>query len=518
MGRNTVVSDDRTRRPLGARTAGNKRDDLIAESPASQAAVLDDYIADRYHFGCTPEGDTFAVPRYGPRLPIMLRTGERLRNDIAAALLERDRRTPRMQAISDALAIHDAKARRCKPTTLHLRSAFVQTPAGAMVIVDLGESDSSRCLVATTEGWASHDAPPDGVLFRRTPAMRPIPDPQGKDDIRYLRDVLGFADDDYRWALVRGWLVASIFPEIQRPILVFLGAPGTAKTDRARCVVSVLDPRDELGSNFGKNIDDDQVHAENRFFVSYDNLAPSISEDRSDHICRLVTGEESYSRQLFTNKGLSVMSYRRTGVMTAITMPAFRPDAQERLIVIPLETIPSTQRRSGREIREAFAEAHPYALGYVMDSICDVLARLPRVHADNHPRPRMADYYDVLRALDTDDDGASTAAAYVCATKSTMAEAAEADPFVATVVAWLAEEGGAWSGSPSEAWKCADRHRRRDGGWSESWWPSVPARFTAALDRATAPLRAVGVTFIVRRSNGKRLITFATATTTDGTP
>ncbi len=312
--------------------------------------------------------------------------------------------------------------------------------------------------------------------------------------------------DDERWLLIRGWLVASLFAERARPMLIFIGPPGSAKTTRARLVVSVLDPRDELGSNFGKNLADDQTKALSRFLVSYDNLA-SVSEGVSDHLCRLVTGDEIDRRRLYTDSDLATITYRSTGVMTAVTLPGLRPDALERVIVLKLERIPNDCRTSEKRLRAALDEAHPSVLGAVCDAAAVTLARLPKV--DLPESARMADYHEVLAAYDE-----SCAKAYVAATEDVMADAAEADPFVAAVRAWLAYEGGSWKGLPSEAWAEATAHRRRQPSTAfdsqSQWWPRTGAAFVGALDKAAEPLRAVGIHVKRGKSNGVRFVWLTT--------
>lgn len=466
---------------------------------AAGAVAVVEHVTGRYRVGATPEGEAFAVPLDGPQVVVLLgERGGRLRDTVTADLYASTGRVPSGKALDDGMRVVVAQARAVGDrTALHLR---VAEHDGALVL-DLAEPGSGRCVVVRPGSWALQENPPDGVLFRRTSASRPLPAPVVDGSLEPLRELLGFAAGDPRWYLLRGWLVAAPFATCARPLVCLLGPPGGAKTTRGRMVVSVLDPRDELGSNFGRKIEDDQVKALGRYLVSYDNLA-SVSEAVSDHLCRLVTGEEIDRRRLYSDTDLSTLTYRRTGVLTAVGLPALRADALERVVVVAVDRIDEGDRRSEADLRAAFAAEHPVILGGLLDALADTLARLPEVRAASTARPRMADYFDVLTAHDP-----AAARAYRDATRDVMVEAAEADPFVAAVLGWLASVGGSFAGSAGDAWQQADRHRRQTGsGWSEQWWPRGGPQFGTALTRATEPLRAVGVDVARSKTNGRRLL------------
>ncbi len=492
---------ERTARP-DAPDAGEKDDE---DDKFSAAAVVIEHVTRRYDIGVTPSGEPFAVPRKGPRLPVMLgMKGGALRARVTADLYD-GKRVLRAQAVDDGFRVILARAvASTTATVLHLRVAHL----GERVVIDLGQPGSAQCVDIGPDGWKVLDNPPAGVLFQRTSATRPIPTPTRGGSLEPLRELLGFASTDPRWTLIRGWLVAQFFAGIPRPLLLFLGPPGVAKTSHARQVVSVLDPREELGSNFGKAISDDQVKALSRYLVSYDNLA-SVSEVVSDHLCRLVSGDEIDKRKLFSDGELVTITYRRTGVMTAVTLPGLRADALERVITLGLDRIPEGQRRTESVLRAEFAQAHPAILGGLCDALSTTLARLPAVRASKGHRPRWADFHEVLSAYDP-----HCASAYLDSLTESMADAADADPFVVAVCAWLTSVGGAWKGAPQDAWGQADHHRKtQPGGFDTAqWWPRGGPQFSAALVRATEPLRAKGIAVERRRADGRRILSLTTVT------
>jgi len=478
-----------------------------ARGEESGARRVVEHVEARWVLGCTEDNEPFAVPRSGPRLPVMLsERGGHLRDLVTAAMYNEPGGLPSAKATDSAFRVVMARARlTAQRTRLHLR---VAEHDGGLVL-DLGITGSGACVVIRPGAVEVVDNPPEGVLFKRTSASRPLPVPDlERGSLEPLRALLGFDADDRRWLLARGWVVAAAVPSIPRPLLTFVGPQGSAKSTRGHLAVSVLDPRQELGSAFGRNITDDQVKALGRYLVGYDNLG-ATSDAVSDHVCRLVTGDEIDRRRLYSDSDLTTLSYRRTGVLTAITMPPLRPDALERLVVVTVDRVEEGKRRGEADLRAAFAAAHPVILGGLCLALAAMLDRLPAVRAEVRPRPRMADYADVLRAHDPE-----VAAAYESAADSAMVEAAESDPFVVAVRDWLGKEGGSWRGEAAEGWRRAARHRESLDGFASQapWWPRDATRFTAALTTASEPLRAVGITVERGKSNGRRWISLTLRT------
>lgn len=456
------------------------------EAKRSAVATVIDHVSETYEVMQTERGEIFAVPKRGPRLPVMLgETGGRLRGEIVADLYEQSGSVVSGRAVDDALrAVIATAPRRAKVQQLDIRVA----QRDGQIIVDLGQTGSASCVVVDANGWRVRNNPPKGVMFRRTKVTLPLPTPVAGGDLDALAGLLGFDVSDKRWLLVRGWLVASCLSDIARPLLAFVGQQGSAKTTRARMVLSVLDPRDELGSAFGKNIGDDQVAALNRYLVGWDNIS-SASQAVSDHLCRLVTGEAADGRMLYTNDELATISYRRTGALTALAIPPLRPDALERLIPVVCDRMPKDQRRSELAIREEFAACHAEVLGGLLDAVSKMLGNLESARARDASRERMADFHDALFAFDP-----ATAAAFGRSVREAMVEAAESDPFVAAITHWLDGHDLPLELRPEQAWERAQTHLGSiDGARRQPWWPASPASFSTSLIRAAEPLRAVGI-------------------------
>ena len=203
--------------------------------------------------------------------------------------------------------------------------------------------------------------------------------------------------------------------------------------------VGIADPKPDgaLGGSFGRSLKDDQVKALAQFYVAYDNLG-HITAAQSDHLARLVTGESAQDRALDTNGELSSITYRRTGVFTGLTLPGnLQPDALERIIPIELDRIPDTDRRTEEDLWAAWHRAHPRILGALLIEVRDMLDFLHTAAEETSgQRPRMADDHTALHS-----QCPLLADTYKRSASATLADAADADPFVQALINFLRREG-----------------------------------------------------------------------------
>src|SRR5260370_34433937 len=144
----------------------------------SQATRLVNLAVSMYDFGVTQGGDAFAVPRQGGYVARMLRGGRpALRSELASALFAAEGTAPNGSALADAMAVLEGQAQQADPVHLALRTARHE---GALLL-DLGDL-TGRVVAVTPDGWEIIDRSP--VLFRRTAATLPLPDPVRGQDLR----------------------------------------------------------------------------------------------------------------------------------------------------------------------------------------------------------------------------------------------------------------------------------------------------------------------------------------------
>jgi Bifunctional DNA primase/polymerase, N-terminal len=440
----------------------------------SQSKLLIDLAVEHYDFAMTPDGRPFAIAKDGPRVARMLRGGkDSMRAELATRFFERYSKAASTAALADAVLIMEGMASRATET-VHLRIG----PTSGGIVVDLGD-DTGRAVVVSADGWHITDRSP--VLFERSELTGHLAVPVRGGDIEELRDLLNV--DPHSWPLVVGFLVAALVPDIPHPIMALFGEQGTAKTTTVKLCASLIDPSPAQVRTAPRDIEAWVVAAKGSWIVALDNLS-RIPEWMSDALCRAVTGEGLVRRQLYTDTGMSVVSFQRSIMITSIDITSLRGDLADRLVPIDLQQIRPDARRTDREIADAWHEACPRILGALLDLTSDVLRVLPNIELAEHPR--MADFARILAAIDQ-VRGLGALDAYLGLADRLAEDVIEGDP-VAHAVAQLMEDKATWTGTSGDL---LGEITTQDRVPKE--WPNSPRALVGALKRVAPALRKVGI-------------------------
>ena len=355
----------------------------------SASTELTEIACARYEFGLGDGGETFAVPKDGPRVALMLRGGKTsLRGQLARDYYVRTGRAAGQQALADALMVVDGIAQDQDESRLYLRAGQL----GGTLWLDLGDQ-AGRAVRITPSGWTIEGAAP--VLFKRTALNGPLPDPVHGGDLAKLWRWLNVATEDQ--PLLAAWLVAVLFPDLPHPVLGIFGEQGTGKTTAARVLALLLDPGPVPVRKPPRDADAWVTAASGSWMVALDNLS-EIQPWLSDSLCRAVTGDGDVRRKLYTDGELAVFTYRRCVILNGIDTGAMQADLADRMLPVDLAVIDARCRLTEDDLWPAWREAHPAILGALLDLAAAVLARLPSVQLAS--KPRMADFAKIAAAVD----------------------------------------------------------------------------------------------------------------------
>lgn len=453
--------------------------EAVDEEPAgrgrgrpSVSSKLVALAAERYRFTIAPDGTPYAVPRFGPRVARGLDIGRpSLRAELAAAYYTETNQTPARSALVDALAVIEGEAQQASPEPVHLRCAL----DGTSVAVDLGTT-TGEALVITAGDWRVRERSP--VLFRRTELTGALPAPERGGSIDALARLINVRAEDF--GVYVGWLVATLLPW-PRPILLFGGEQGTGKSSAARTTVSLVDPSPAPLRTAPRDVESWVTAAAGSNLVALDNIS-AVPDWLSDALCRASTGDALVRRKLYTDSGLAVTTIRRAVILTTIDAGALRGDLAERLLMVELERIDPSERRSEDALEAALDDARAKILGALADMVAGVLATLPTVEVPNPPR--MVDFARVLAALDH-VTGWATLDRYRQLVDEVVADIVSGDPLAAALV----EVGRAgFTGTASQLLDTLAGHRPDNGAW-----PRSANRLSGAVKRYAPSLRASGV-------------------------
>lgn len=448
------------------------------ERGPSQASQLVALARERYELFMSEDGRPYGVRKDGANIALPLRGKAGLRSQLA--LLYTDGSggvAPSQSALADAMTVLEGAAQAADPRVPHLRIGRDTD----RIIVDLGTADG-RCVTIGPDGWERTAKSP--VLFRRSGAMKPLPEPvRDGDGLARLQTLLNTDEEHFR--LLAAWLVACFIPDLPHPILTFRGEQGTGKSYAAKMVIGIIDPSGAPKRTAPRDIKSWATQAFNSWALCLDNVS-IIPDWLSDALCRAVTGDGIVDRALYTDDDVVVLEFRRVLAMTTIDAGALAGDLAERLLTIELHTIPDHKRREEAEMDQAYADAHPGILASLFDLLAEVLKVLPDVELTE--RPRMADFARVLAAVDQ-VKGWKTLESYKATARDAVADVLDGEPFAQAVVTLVDRSGPL--GVTLTASQLLERVPTPDK--LPKKWPKDPTRAGGQLKRLAPALRTIGI-------------------------
>jgi hypothetical protein len=438
----------------------------VSEPKTSQAdELLKLADAAGYWFGTSTRGEPFGVPE-GGSITRPLRGGRgSVRVELARAFAEKHGKAPSANTLADTMLALEGRAYAGEERKLNLRVAR----RDGTVWLDLGATSGDLVRI-TADGW---ETVLGGPLFRRTRLTGALPKPSRDGSLAALRELLRIGDD--LWPLVEAWLACILLlPGQPVPVLALTGEQGTAKSWQSRLLVQLADPSDSPLRTAPRDVESWSVAAAACRVVALDNVS-RIEPWLSDCLCRAVTGDGLVRRALYSDSDVSVISFRRAVLINGISLAGLRGDLADRLVRVRLEQLADTDRLDEADLAAKWEEAHPVALGGLLDLTAAVLARLPDVRLDR--RPRMADYARVLPAVDQ-VRGTSGVEYYLGQRRHLAAEVVEDDPVAAAIADLAARQEKPWEGTAAELLELL---RPADAA---EHWPANGRGMTARIDRA----------------------------------
>lgn len=444
----------------------------------SQASLLVALARKRYDLFMSEDGRPYGVKTDGANIALPLRGKAGLRSQLARIFTdENGGSVPSQSALADAMTVLEGVAQAADPRVPHVRVARHDNG----VVVDLGDANG-RCVIIRPDGWERAGRSP--VLFRRSGAMKPLPEPvRDGDGLAKLQGLLNTSEEGFR--LLVGWLVAAFIPDLPHPILTFRGEQGTGKSYSAKMVIGIVDPSGAPKRTAPRDIKSWATQAFNSWALCLDNVS-IIADWLSDALCRAVTGDGIVDRALYTDDDVVVLEFRRVLAMTTIDAGALAGDLAERLLTIELHLIPDSKRREEADMDASYADSHAAILASLFDLLAQVLKVLPDVQLTE--RPRMADFARVLAAVDQ-VQGWNTLDTYKATARDAVADVLDGEPFAQAVVALVDRAGP--EGVTLTATELLERVPTPER--LPKKWPKDSTRAGGQLKRLAPALRTIGI-------------------------
>jgi hypothetical protein len=337
--------------------------------------------------------------------------------------------------------------------------------------------DDGAIVEVSPSGWRLVDDSP--VRFWRAPAMRALPLPIKGGSITALAKILNLASKN-DFILSAAWLLGALTGG-PYPIAAFVGEQGTAKSTSSRLLRKLVDPNKANLRSLPREERDLAVTSGNSHVLAFDNLS-GLPAWVSDALARVATGGGFSCRELYTNNGESIFDGRRPIIMNGIEDFATRPDLLDRCILLRLNRIAESDRKTETEVDAQFEQEAPGILGALLDAVAYGLANPEKLET----RPRMADFAEWIAScegyflgtkLHFEGEGESTWAAgdFEAAYEENRRDATEAvlnADSVAEALLSFMDSRTRWTGTAtdllSELAKLVEEDARRDREWPKN--------------------------------------------------
>ena len=483
---------DKANRPdYVGRTIDRAEQRIEANPPKPNTAdKLVTLALDRFELGRTSKGETFAVEKTGASVALRLE-GSAMKATLASLYYEEHARVAGSAAIEESLAVLRGKAMKTESKELAIRYGR----HGDAIVLDLGRVDGEAVEI-DRNGWRMVKRSP--ILFERTALVGELPVPIDGGDVSELRGLLNVDEDDFD--VLVGWMIAAMIPEIAHPILMLGGGQGTGKTTAATMIVGVLDASDAPTRTQPREPETYALTIAAAWTTVFDNVS-KIPEWLSDALCKTVTGDAFTRRTHYSNREITVVSFRRVVVITSIDAGALRGDLADRLVLVELNKIDKV--RSETEIVNRHGEMCPRLLGAFCTLLASTLARLSGVDLKSF---RMADFARVLAAVDA-VRGTGSLATYLGQGEGLADDVVESDVVGTAIRAFMATRTR-WAGTMKELLAAilpADAGRD---------FPKTPKGLGSRSRRLAPALEKLGILVTSpSRKNKTRIYTLETAQT-----
>jgi len=326
-------------------------------------------------------GEVFVRVEVGGHLEIMMLSSERFVDWIVKKYSDVNDDAPKPADIKKLKSILRARATFGKSRhDLSIRSAY----SDGYLWYDLVDNDW-RVIRIGTSGWDIIDSPP--ILFKRNIQKEQIIPEHGGD----VHDLLKFVNikNENQQLLFLISTIVNFVPHIPRPIQVYFGTQGAAKSTVCKMLKNIVDPSGIELLNLVNETKELTQHLHKHYLLSFDNL-DMLKSETSDVLCRAVTGGGLEKRKLYTDSDSIIFDYRRAIVINGINLVAIKPDLLDRSLLFELERIDEKSRKSEEEVWQEFDSVKPKILGAIFDVLSKALTILPTITLSESPR--MADF------------------------------------------------------------------------------------------------------------------------------
>jgi hypothetical protein len=448
------------------------------------------FVLSRYRLGVNETGEPFAVPKVGANVGVLFRESRRFRQALLADYRTHSRQLVQPAVMKTAIECLAGEAAKHPKVTLPIRVARHQ----GEVIIDMADESGRAIVVTPGVGWRIVDRSP--VTFRRSALMAPVVAPCHGASLEDLRQELRVPTE--QWRTVAGWMLFTFVTGVPRPLLVLEGSKGSGKSVLMDRIMDLVDPTSLPRRSEPSSIREWQVAAWAGHVYPLDNIT-EFPKWFGEALCRASTGDAGVTREMFSDKELSLTKIQSPVIITTTGLRGVKPDLRERMLRIEFQRVPDDRREAEEKLNQAWSQFVSRGLGALLSSLSTVLATLPDVEPKK--LPRMADFGRCLAAADAAGVLHGALDSYVASLVEAEMTDLQLDQFVSQVAELVCEQSG-WRGTATQLIEAV---RGRQAKSLDRHLPdpkSVRRRLEGCLDG----LRALGIGVQFKKGQDRRIV------------
>lgn len=297
--------------------------------------------------------------------------------------------------------------------------------------------------------------------------------------------------------------IVSCFIDINHPILILHGAPGSSKSTTLDIISKIIDPQGSANrltmSPERRNL---VAALSSRYFLGFDNIDSSLHKWQSDLLCTASTGGSEPLRVLYQTNQYQQVNLKGCVCLNGLSVVATEPDLLDRSVLIELDRIPSDKFIPEAEISQSFQNALPSILGAVFNTLTCAIKMFNGINGS--PNCRMGEFakwgYCISDAIV--GSGSNFEEEYSRNIESAKKEAKL--PLIVDCMQTLMKSQPLWAGTMTELrdaiWSIATQKRFRGIDF-----PASPSAFSRLLKYHKSLLEQEGITYTQKTTGDRRL-------------
>ena len=362
---------------------------------------------------------------------------------------------------------------------------------GKTLYYDLGRKDWSGVYAKAGE----YGTRPLPAIFKRYSHQQEQVTPSGGGNIS---DIFQFVNISTAYRCLFLTVVVSYFiPDIPHPVTILMGEQGSGKSITAQRIVSLVDPSGVPLLAVPKNLEAAQMSADHHYVYALDNVS-RMPHWLSDFLCRVVTGEGSEKRSLYTDDDSFIRSFRGCPVVNGIGNVVYRPDLLDRAVIFKMPIL--EHRKTERELLKAWDEKKDGIISSIFRAISKAMVDIDKLVVEQGFR--MSDYvkWGMALAPHIGFSQKQFLSDYKKSIREKWHDVAENEPLIRAISEVL-EEAGAWEGSATDLLEEIKKHETLG-------IPRAANALSEMLLRISPALRNIGISFErpARNSGGRKII------------